>query len=176
MKKCSKCKKELPLSEFWKDKYKKDGLRSACKICNANNKEYLKEYNKRTASERKKYREKNAEKLKASTIAWQKANPERVKLLKRKTHLKKYNLTINDYDKILKNQNNRCAICKKEDKKTLHVDHDHSCCNQRAISCGLCVRGLLCTNCNALLGNARDDITIINNAIEYLKAWSNEKL
>tara|TARA_A100001391_G_scaffold191443_1_gene164786 strand:- start:193 stop:681 length:489 start_codon:yes stop_codon:yes gene_type:complete len=33
MKKCTKCKKELPLSSFWKQKTTKSGYRSQCKNC-----------------------------------------------------------------------------------------------------------------------------------------------
>ena len=33
MKKCTKCKKELPLSSFWKQKTVKSGYRSRCKNC-----------------------------------------------------------------------------------------------------------------------------------------------
>lgn len=38
---CSKCKRELPISEFYKDKSRSDGLRSTCKDCTKNN---VKEY------------------------------------------------------------------------------------------------------------------------------------
>jgi len=33
MKTCSKCKRDLPVGEFFKDKTKSDGLRSCCKHC-----------------------------------------------------------------------------------------------------------------------------------------------
>lgn len=40
---CSKCRKELPISEFYKNKYNKDGLQNLCKNCeNKNNKKYMK--------------------------------------------------------------------------------------------------------------------------------------
>ena len=39
-KRCSICKKERPLSEFYKDKSKKSGYKSACKLCMSKSKLY----------------------------------------------------------------------------------------------------------------------------------------
>ena len=67
------------------------------------------------------------------------------------------------YNKMLFNQNNCCAICGRniiEIGKTLHIDHDHK--------TGL-IRGLLCYNCNAGLGNFKDLVESLKNAITYLK-------
>ena len=67
---CNKCNKEKSLTEYHKDKSKKDGFRSDCKKCNC--------------ASRKKWREENPEKIKAARKKWQKENPEKVKALKRK--------------------------------------------------------------------------------------------
>ena len=69
-------------------------------------------------------------------------------------------------------QNNCCAICKLPEPKPwrLSVDHDHSCCPGKS-SCGKCVRGLLCDTHNRMLGLAGDDISVLENAIEYLKSF-----
>ena len=59
-----------------------------------------------------------------------------------------------------------CAICKLPfDRRWLHIDHDHVT-NK--------YRGIVCTNCNALLGHAKDSIDILLNAIEYLNNKDND--
>jgi hypothetical protein len=76
---------------------------------------------------------------------------------------KRYNITLEDYNKILENQGSKCAICKTNqlDLSTkLHVDHCHT--------TGI-VRGLLCYNCNSGLGRFKDNINFLNTAINYLK-------
>lgn len=65
-----------------------------------------------------------------------------------------YNITIEQYNNILKVQNYSCAICGSKRKIGAHklcVDHDHHCCPDKR-SCGKCVRGLLCKGCNIVLG------------------------
>jgi|TARA_S200002703_G_scaffold53469_2_gene46232 hypothetical protein len=86
--------------------------------------------------------------------------PEKV----RQWNLKKYfGITPCDYDEILKSQQGRCAICRnlptKKDKNVLHVDHDHKTGE---------IRGLLCSSCNVSLGNFKDDVELLKEAIRYL--------
>ena len=40
---------------------------------------------------------------------------------------------------------------------SLHIDHDHRCCNRSGRSCGKCVRAALCTNHNLGLGTYEAD-------------------
>lgn len=71
-------------------------------------------------------------------------NAERVRL----SH---YNVTRDFIDRLWTHQGGRCAICgctERTQTRTLHIDHDHNCCRGRR-SCGKCVRGLVCGNCNA---------------------------
>lgn len=53
------------------------------------------------------------------------------------------------------------------------VDHDHNCptCKGAPVSCGLCVRGFLCFRCNAMLGQALDDASLLRGGADYLDAW-----
>lgn len=74
---------------------------------------------------------------------WRRKNPKSDKR-KRNWHLKKYSLTIDQYDCMLRAQNGVCAICKRPPtKKRLAVDHDHLTGRNRGLLCGLCNRYLM---------------------------------
>lgn len=80
-------------------------------------------------------------------------------LLKRKHYYIKYAYGKSEewYNNLVKEQHHKCAICKKEVK--LVIDHCHNTGN---------VRELLCNKCNSVLGYVNEDITILNNMIDYL--------
>jgi hypothetical protein len=72
----------------------------------------------------------------------------------------------------------RCEICgrdvsvRRRDSRgrlrpSFALDHDHSCC-QSGTSCGKCLRGLLCLNCNAAIGYLGDDPETVATAAHYL--------
>ncbi|WP_407674816.1 endonuclease domain-containing protein [Nonomuraea fuscirosea] len=67
-------------------------------------------------------------------------------------------------------QGGSCAICRVTLSRgpDTHIDHDHECC-PGANSCGRCIRGILCGNCNKALGLMRDNAKILLRAAEYLK-------
>src|SRR6516162_4265773 len=67
----------------------------------------------------------------------------------------RFRITADEYEAILAAQGGGCALCGRKqgsNKRRLHVDHDHRCCPTVNISCGKCIRGLLCQGCNQLLG------------------------
>lgn len=84
--------------------------------------------------------------------------------------LRTYNLTPEQYNTLYDAQGGVCYLCQRARgaSKRLSVDHDHECCSGRT-SCGECVRGLLCTTCNKLLGHFRDDVVTFQRCIDYLK-------
>lgn len=67
-----------------------------------------------------------------------------------------------------------CNICGATDRK-FHVDHDHECCPAAKNSCGKCVRGVLCGQCNQGLGLLGDSADNIRAAADYLDRWSISK-
>ena len=73
--------------------------------------------------------------------------------------LKKYGITVAQYNQLLKKQHNCCAICLKEASsftKRLAVDHDHITGE---------IRGLLCTYCNRRhVGRHRDPVLVLRIA------------
>jgi hypothetical protein len=78
--------------------------------------------------------------------------------------LAKYNLSLNEYNELLRKQDGRCAICSTSDPKgptsQFCVDHCHK--TGR-------VRGLLCNHCNTGLGKLGDTIESLKKAIRYLE-------
>jgi hypothetical protein len=85
----------------------------------------------------------------------------------RRPYLAKYGLTQERYDELLEAQGGVCAICQQPPSRAFDIDHDHNCCPQGS-SCGKCVRGLLCFNCNSALGKLKDDVESLKRAVTYL--------
>lgn len=76
----------------------------------------------------------------------------------------RYNLSTLQLDAILRLA---CQICGLSDTR-MHLDHDHSCCSEKGYSCGKCIRGILCSNCNTGIGLLGDDPERLKSAIRYL--------
>jgi|ERR1035441_122973 hypothetical protein len=70
-----------------------------------------------------------------------------------------YGLTLAQYQELVDQQGNRCAICNKLFEKAPHVDHDHK---------TKWVRGLLCTKCNMGIGLFDDNPDLMQKAIDYV--------
>lgn len=130
VKQCSKCNEFRKLEEFYKASTLFLGLRWECKKCTD-----------------------------VVSKQWKKDNKEQHAAINRKyNYKKKFNITVEDYDKLYLEQEGKCKICNKE-FKILDVDHDHK--------TGT-VRGLLCSNCNVSIGLLQDDPFIILKAADYL--------
>ena len=73
----------------------------------------------------------------------------------------KHGLDADDYERMLTEQENCCAICRlsPESVGPLVIDHDHD---------NGTVRGLLCRGCNSGLGQFKDDPYLLDDARAYL--------
>lgn len=77
--------------------------------------------------------------------------------------MRKYELTTENFVRLLLFQGRRCYICQRtreELEQDLVVDHDHV--TEK-------VRGLLCKSCNRMLAVWNDDVQTLQRAIDYLK-------
>lgn len=178
LKLCKKCGLEKDLVEFHNQTEKSDGKQSNCRECRnklkriydilhkkENHIYYLKNI-KRHKKLAKKYRKEHIKEMKKYKINMILKNP----LYYRNSQLKSlFGITIEQYQKLRKKQNDVCAICGKKETvfdkrinqvRSLSVDHCHKTGK---------VRGLLCQNCNTAIGRWKDDIKIMKKAIKYLE-------
>lgn len=142
MKRCTKCLQEKPITSFWKDnRGYGDGRGSRCKECNRLDAQV--------------YRSRRRDKEKARY--WKNPDAARNRHLRRK-----YAIDLIAYGTLLIAQEGCCAICgtAPRENRLLDVDHDHA--------TGI-IRGLLCSNCNRILGYAHDDPSILQKAVVYLE-------
>ena len=144
MKTCPRCKVEQTLESF----HKGNGY---CKPCK---KEYDKTYK----------------------VNWNFKPYNRI--VRYKSYLKnRYSITLEELVSMYESQGGGCSICNKGlphpadeygDRWQSNIDHDHACCPTDT-SCGKCIRGLLCRDCNLMLGHSKDNLDTLKKAVEYLE-------
>lgn len=120
---CRRCQRSLPASQFARNSYSPDGLRSECRSC----------------------------RFKA----------DRAYLLNAR-----FQLSVQEYEAMLADQDGRCALCRSEKPggrwNRFAVDHCHE--------TGL-IRGLLCWSCNRALGALGDTPVAIGRAFAYVTKY-----
>lgn len=130
---------------------------------------WAEEQRKKDREGRRKNYYKNREKILKARSDKNKNNPEKLMA----TNLRKmYGITISDYEMMVEQQKNLCAICfqpetsihpRTKEIKKLSVDHNHDTGK---------VRGLLCTRCNCMIGYARESEILLSKAIKYLRTYN----
>jgi hypothetical protein len=143
-KRCTKCKKLLPLPNFGKNSQAPDKLHWHCRRCISKREQ---RYKARTIAYSSKYRAEHKQEI-------------------RNDYLKRqYGITLADYTAMKDAQSNVCAICHKHETVKLHgktidlcVDHCHTTGK---------IRGLLCKSCNTTL-YPYEDMTIVKGMLLYL--------
>lgn len=136
---CRKCRQSLPTEAFPEDARNRDGLFGRCRQC-----------------------------LKEASQEWASEHPEAIHRYRRN----RYNVQFQD---LWAKQKGLCALCGDpmvltgKGAKSVVIDHDHACCpGSRGRSCGSCVRGLLHSKCNMLLGVVENNRDLLKAAEQYL--------
>jgi hypothetical protein len=138
---CNKCNLEKDQTLFRKQKANKSGYANVCKRCHT---DYMISYYASNP-------DKKAEKVRMNTYY--------------KPNWEKHGITEEYYRSLLSIYNGNCHSCLS--RPATNIDHDHACC-LGTHSCGKCVRGILCSQCNTSLGLLGDNIVNIKNLLRYL--------
>ncbi len=180
-KKCSVCTEEKPLTEFYKEfrRNGQDGLwhSAKCKECKD---AYIYAYRRNNRERYNGYmrnRRLNVD-VKAKELAKDKERyhaPDGVRKAQHKAARKRqiekgydieylYGITLEQRTQMFEAQKGKCLLCETHEsdlKRKLCIDHCHA--SKR-------VRGLICDECNKMLGHAKDRIDVLEKAVAYLKA------
>lgn len=152
---CSTCKETKPTDQFNRNankKAQKSGFRSDCKVCQS---EYNTAYRARkTKEERAEYRI-NYLKTETGKISWL------------QTKARRLGMDESEVEKVVahfKDHNGLCDICGRTPDHSAYsalcIDHCHD---------TNVFRGLLCSQCNTMLGHAYDNVDTLLSAVEYLQ-------
>src|SRR6185503_2410211 len=140
---CTRCKAELPIERFSRDRSRVDGLSKWCKGCVAENGRKHYQTNRDTVLERQRTRRvEDSDRVRAVEQAKRERNREQRNTYNRQRYeakrdeilakskerhrLKKYRLTSSQFAALLAAQDGVCAICAVEATRW-HIDHDHDC-------------------------------------------------
>ncbi len=144
MKRCSKCKKNLPLPEFYKASAHKDGLQGECKNCGPQrHRKYYQSHRPEYAERQRKYTKKHSAKVKewkrkysqthkAEIAKWQhkyrKAHLQERRAKEQLRRAKKFGGTIELFadNEIFDRDGWICQICRKRVGKALKYPHPRS--------------------------------------------------
>lgn len=155
-KRCVDCNAVMPYTGYFRGKRCKACAEKADKLAVDN-------WYKNLSPERK---SKKRKQLAEYAREWRKNHPEQ----SASNWLKKqYGITFSDFKSIYEEQQGKCAMCfcslptnllDSQERKKIHVDHDHKTGK---------VRGILCPRCNMGIGIFNDSIDTLKLAIAYLE-------
>lgn len=150
--KCPRCKEELPIAHFGKNRRNKNGVQTYCKTCTVIK---VKESQERHKERYNKYQREYHQNLRDENL-------ERARNFRRRRYVRaKYGITLGVYNELMGQP--RCDICSAEFSQVgkPHLDHCHT--------SGV-IRGVLCSSCNIGLGHFKDDPVNLQLAAKYLNS------
>jgi|JI9StandDraft_2_1071091.scaffolds.fasta_scaffold109670_2 hypothetical protein len=82
----------------------------------------------------------------------------------------KYGVSEERFRELFDRQGHVCAICHAENPgRWWCIDHDHSCC-PGTVTCGSCIRGVICDSCNVGIARFNDSPDSLRRAADYLES------
>jgi len=141
---CTKCNCVKDLSEYYKHSEGKYKHHASCKSCHLD--------------QQKQWRKTVVGQTIIKEYSRRYFNTQHGKAVRRKGHLlRKYNMTLQEYEQRSQQQSGACLICGQ--KKKLYVDHNHE---------TNIVRGLLCCTCNLFVGKVESNGKLLEVIKQYL--------
>lgn len=169
-KRCSHCKKILPVDDFVKNSSKPDGLSNNCRECHCKSqKNYARKQKRRKNVKIPRVKECNICHILKRSSEFVRDKSRRDWLLphckicaKEKQLIRKYKITLGQWEDMFNKQGKKCAICGNNVTSKIGwvVDHNHKTGKNRAI---------LCDHCNRMLGYAKENQNTLIAAADYLK-------
>lgn len=164
-------------------------IKYRCKHCKkVKDLRYREKYRKELSNKNVQYKKENREVVNAWNRKDRKENPEKyrryeanyinkhgIEKVRKREVARIHNITVEEYDRLHKQQNGICQICGKEETRLsrkekermpLCIDHCHACKEKGQHV----IRGLICHKCNSAMGKLNDDIAILKSMISYLEA------
>ena len=163
---CTTCGETKLLAEFYKRQSDPPKYKTQCKTCFGKRQQAYQKTPAGREVAKKTYKKWRAENLELARKLSREGNkqarktdPRRFKSYDLK---RRYGIPLEQYEALLAAQHGTCAICCAPEpggRGMFHVDHCHT---------SLKIRGLLCTHCNAGLGQFKDSPERLEAAIHYL--------
>lgn len=146
---CPDCKETKPLDAFYRAPKStlKTRTSSYCKEC--------------TRKRQRAYGERNAAQI-SERVKARRQTPEGQRKGRDRDLRRHYGIGLVDLERMVRAQENRCAICSDEFQSDKHTHVDH--CHYTSV-----IRGILCSSCNLMLGHAKDDQRRLLAAAQYLE-------
>lgn len=161
VKQCARCQAQQPLEDFSlviaRGKQRRHSWCRECRRAYTSVSYYANHAARRAAAKAKYWADPEAARIKSRN---------RPADTYKAARLRRYRLTVAEYEAMAEAQDHRCAICQRQEpfgssRPRLCVDHDHE--NGQ-------VRGLLCLSCNTALGALHEDPRLFAAAVRYLTA------
>jgi len=168
---CSKCKVAKEPNDFSRARNRPTGRYPTCKRCKAvdTKARWEKDPERLRAQARAAYYRHRDARREDMRRYHAEHGSEMADQTRRRYLVRVYGLTAEDYDALSGAQDNRCAICRREEtdrdprartgKRRLAVDHCHD---------TGAIRGLLCRKCNTAVGLFGEDPAVVKAALDYL--------